>query len=118
MTLNNSEASSHPEIRGGTEAVTLPAVAVLSEDEVRQQLEGLEGWRLEGDSIVADLEFSGFPDAVAFVVRLSFEAESANHHPDLDLRYNKVRVALSTHSEGGVTGKDFDLARIIAGLPR
>ncbi len=93
-------------------------MAVLSDDEIRQQLEGLEGWRLEGESIVSDLQFSGFPDAVAFVVRLSFAAEAANHHPDLDIRYNQVRIALSTHSEGGVTAKDLDLARAISGFPR
>jgi 4a-hydroxytetrahydrobiopterin dehydratase len=93
-------------------------MAVLSDDEIRQQLEGLEGWRLEGESIVSDLQFSGFPDAVAFVVRVSFAAEAANHHPDLDIRYDQVRIALSTHSEGGVTAKDLDLARTISGFPR
>jgi 4a-hydroxytetrahydrobiopterin dehydratase len=93
-------------------------MAVLSDDEIRQQLEGLEGWRLEGESIVSDLQFSGFPDAVAFVVRVSFAAEAANHHPDVDIRYDQVRIALSTHSEGGVTAKDLDLARTISGFPR
>ncbi len=91
-------------------------MAVLSDDEVREQLEGLEGWSREGQSIVRDLRFPGFPEAVAFVVRLSFAAEAANHHPDLDVRYNRVRVALSTHSEGGITAKDIDLARTISEL--
>lgn len=91
-------------------------MATLSDDEVRQELEGLDGWSLEGESIVRDLDFSGFPDAVAFVVRVSFAAEAANHHPDLDIRYNQVRVALSTHSEGGITAKDIDLARTISSL--
>ena len=91
-------------------------MALLSEDEVRRQLEGLPEWRLDGSTIVADLRFSGFPGAVAFVVRVGFAAEAANHHPDLDVRYDKVRVALSTHSEGGVTVKDIDLARTISGL--
>ena len=91
-------------------------MAVLSDDEVRQQLEGLDGWSLEGGSIVSDLQFPGFPDAVAFVVRVSFAAEEANHHPDLDIRYNRVRLALSTHSEGGITARDIDLARTISGL--
>jgi len=50
---------------------------------------------------------------VAFVVRVAFEAEAANHHPDLDIRYSKVQVTLSTHSEGGVTEKDVALARAI-----
>ena len=91
-------------------------MAVLSDDEVRQQLEGMSGWGLEGQSIVAELDFSGFPEAVAFVVRVAFAAEAANHHPDLDVRYDKVHVALSTHSEGGVTAKDIDLARTISSL--
>ncbi len=91
-------------------------MAVLSDDEIRQQLEGLAGWTLEGDSIVAELQLSTFPDSVAFVVRISFAAEAANHHPDLDIRYNKVRITLSTHSEGGVTAKDLDLARAISEL--
>ena len=53
---------------------------------------------------------------MAFVVRLSYEAEAANHHPDLDIRWNKVRVALSTHSEGGLTAKDLDLAAAVEAL--
>ncbi len=91
-------------------------MAVLSHDEVQQALTELEGWRLEGESIVRDLRFSGFPEAVAFVVRLAFAAEAANHHPDVDVRYNQVRLALSTHSEGGITAKDLDLARTISEL--
>ena len=57
-----------------------------------------------------EFRFGGFPDAIAFVVRVGMAAEVANHHPDLDIRYNRVRVALSTHSEGGLTEKDFALA--------
>jgi 4a-hydroxytetrahydrobiopterin dehydratase len=91
-------------------------MAVLSDDEVEQGLADLEGWRREGDSIVRELRFSGFPDAVAFVVRVAFEAEAADHHPDVDVRYNQVRLALSTHSEGGITAKDLDLARTIGEL--
>ena len=53
---------------------------------------------------------------MAFVVRLSYEAEAANHHPDLDIRWNKVRVALSTHSEGGLTAKDLELAAAVEAL--
>lgn len=91
-------------------------MAVLSDDEVREALGELQGWRLEGSSIVADVEFRDFREAVAFVVRVAFEAEAANHHPDVDIRYSTVRLALSTHSEGGVTAKDLDLARTISGL--
>ncbi|MDQ4098261.1 MAG: 4a-hydroxytetrahydrobiopterin dehydratase [Actinomycetota bacterium] len=88
-------------------------MAVLSDDEVRNALAELEGWERSGDAIVREFPFPGFSDAVAFVVRLAFDAEAANHHPDVDIRYNKVRVALSTHSEGGITAKDVDLARAI-----
>lgn len=91
-------------------------MAVLSEDEVREALADLHGWELAGDSITRELQFSGFPEAVTFVVRLSYEAEATDHHPNLDIRYNKVRVALSTHSEGGITAKDLDLARAIQQL--
>src|SRR2546422_7892 len=55
-------------------------------------------------------EFKGFPDAVAFVNRVAGAADAADHHPDIDIRYNKVRLTLSTHSEGGITAKDLELA--------
>jgi 4a-hydroxytetrahydrobiopterin dehydratase len=85
-------------------------MATLSADEVRTRLEQLTGWAVEGDEIVKEFRFDGFPEAIAFVVRLGMAAEVAKHHPDLDIRYNRVRVALSTHSEGGLTEKDFALA--------
>ncbi len=91
-------------------------MAVLSDEEVRSRLSDLPGWRLEGSNIVRDLDFRNFREAVAFVVRAAFEAEAVDHHPDIDVRYAKVRLALSTHSEGGVTVKDLDLARTISGL--
>ncbi len=86
------------------------------DDDIATALEGLPGWERSGDQIAKEYGFDGFPDAVAFVVRIAYEAEAANHHPDLDIRYNQVTVALSTHSEGGVTVKDVDLARTIEGL--
>jgi len=85
-------------------------MAKLSGDEVQQGLSKLDGWDREGDEIVKEFGFDGFGDAIAFVVRLAFRAEKANHHPDIDVRYNRVRVALSTHSEGGITDKDLALA--------
>jgi 4a-hydroxytetrahydrobiopterin dehydratase len=91
-------------------------MTVLSDDEVEGALADLDGWERAGDEIVREVRFDTFPDAVAFVVRVGFAAEAANHHPDLDVRYNKVRVALSTHSEGGITDKDVDLARSIQGF--
>lgn len=85
-------------------------MAKLSDDEVQQGLAKLDGWERQGDEIVREFKFDGFGDAIAFVVRLAFRADKADHHPDLDVRYNRVRVALSTHSEGGITAKDFALA--------
>jgi 4a-hydroxytetrahydrobiopterin dehydratase len=91
-------------------------MAVLTDDEVRSRLGGMGEWRLEDEAIVTEYRFPDFRQAVAFVVRMAFEAESADHHPDIDIRYNRLRVALSTHSEGGVTGKDLDLAAALDGL--
>ena len=88
-------------------------MATLSDDEIHTALAGLSGWELVDGQITRQYRLAGFPEAIAFVVRLSYEAEAADHHPDLDIRYNAVRVTLSTHSEGGVTAKDLDLARAI-----
>ena len=85
-------------------------MAKLSDDDVRVGLAKLDGWGRQGDEIVKEYRFETFGDAIAFVVRLAFRAEKANHHPDLDVRYNHVLVALSTHSEGGITAKDLALA--------
>lgn len=85
-------------------------MSTLAPEEVRTRLASLPGWAADGDAITKQFEFGGFPEAIAFVVRAGFAAEKANHHPDLDIRYSKVRVVLSTHSEGGVTEKDVELA--------
>jgi 4a-hydroxytetrahydrobiopterin dehydratase len=91
-------------------------MAKLTDDEITDGLAVLPGWDREGDEIVKEYRLGDFKDSVAFVVRLSYEAEAANHHPDLDIRWNKVRVALSTHSEGGLTTKDLDLAAAVEAL--
>ena len=67
----------------------------------------MSGWAQKGDGIVRQFTLPSFPDAVAFVTRLAFEAEAADHHPDLLVSYKRVTVTWSTHSEGGVTEKDF-----------
>jgi 4a-hydroxytetrahydrobiopterin dehydratase len=85
----------------------------LSDTEIESALSSLAGWARDGDAIVKNYERASFPDAIAFVVRIGFFAEQADHHPDLDIRWRTVRVALSTHSEGGITEKDFALARQI-----
>jgi len=91
-------------------------MATLSDEEIATALEGLPGWEHTGGAIAKEYRFDGFTDAVAFVVRVAGAAEAADHHPDLDIRYNKVRVALSTHSEGGITDKDVVLAAQIEEL--
>jgi len=85
-------------------------VARLSEDEITAGLAGLPGWERRDDEIEKTFELASFPDAVAFVTRVGFLAEKANHHPDLDVRWRRVRVGLSTHDEGGITGRDLGLA--------
>jgi 4a-hydroxytetrahydrobiopterin dehydratase len=87
--------------------------SLLADDEVAAALGGLPGWAREGDEIVRTFECASFPDAVAFVVRIGFLAEGANHHPDLDVRWRRVRVALTTHDAGGLTALDVELARAV-----
>jgi 4a-hydroxytetrahydrobiopterin dehydratase len=88
-------------------------MAGLSDAEVQAALAQLPEWDRVGDEIVKTYECASFPDAIAFVVRIGFLAEKANHHPDLDIRWRKVRVALTTHDAGGLTSLDVDLARAI-----
>jgi 4a-hydroxytetrahydrobiopterin dehydratase len=86
---------------------------VLSDTDIAAGLSSLSGWAREGDTIVKQFQCASFPDAIAFVVRIGFFAEQANHHPDLDIRWRNVHVALSTHDAGGITEKDIALAREI-----
>lgn len=83
----------------------------LSDSEINDRLGALNGWSRKGDGITRMFTFKGFPDAIAFITRLAFHAEAADHHPDLQVSYRKVTVTWSTHDEGGVTEKDFDGAR-------
>jgi 4a-hydroxytetrahydrobiopterin dehydratase len=93
-------------------------VALLAEHEIEQRLAGSE-WIREGSSIAREWTLADFPDAIAFVNRVAEAAEAANHHPDILLHgWNKVRLELSTHSQGGLTDADFALARQIDGLSR
>jgi 4a-hydroxytetrahydrobiopterin dehydratase len=90
----------------------------LSEDAVRERLAGAPQWRLADEkSIARDLQFDDFAAAIAFVNRVAEVAEQANHHPDILVHgWNKVRLTLSTHSQGGLTTADFDLAERIDAL--
>jgi 4a-hydroxytetrahydrobiopterin dehydratase len=67
-------------------------------------------WERDGETIKAEFKFKDFNEAMGFVTRVSLAAEKADHHPDIDIRWNKVILVLSTHSEGGITKKDLDLA--------
>jgi 4a-hydroxytetrahydrobiopterin dehydratase len=94
----------------------MAGMAIMSDAEVKAALGELPGWELAGGDIVKEYKFADFVAAIAFVNQLADRAEAANHHPDIDIRWNKVRLALSTHSEGGLTGKDFALATEIEAL--
>ena len=82
----------------------------LNESEIAKNLETLPGWSVRKGSLVRLYEFKGFAEAVAFVDRIAQIAQRHNHHPDIDIRWNKVTLALVTHDEGGITGKDFLVA--------
>jgi 4a-hydroxytetrahydrobiopterin dehydratase len=95
-------------------------MARIATDDARKRVHDMPGWTLKGDAITRQFTFPGFPEAIAFVVRVGFAAESVDHHPDFLINYKRVTLTYSTHSEGGLTPKDFDGARdaesIAAGL--
>jgi 4a-hydroxytetrahydrobiopterin dehydratase len=88
----------------------------LTDTEIQERLATLSGWTLDGNAIRKQYTLGGFPDAVAFVARLAFDAEAADHHPDVLINYKRVTLTFSTHSEGGLTQKDFDGARKVDAL--
>ena len=79
----------------------------LSSSEIDKHLAEHPGWSLKGSAIHKLFTFASFPDAIAFVTRLAFDAQTADHHPDLLISYRKVTVTWSTHDAGGLTAKDF-----------
>ena len=79
----------------------------LSASDIEERVKGISGWRLEGNQITKQFTFTGFPEAVRFVDSLVLEAEAADHHPDIQINYKRVTLTYSTHSEGGLTDKDF-----------
>jgi 4a-hydroxytetrahydrobiopterin dehydratase len=88
----------------------------LSDSDIDERLEGLDGWERSGDAIVKEFDNADFKGSVDFVNRLTPEAEEMNHHPDLEISWSTVKVSLSTHSQGGLTDNDFELARRIDSL--
>ncbi len=88
----------------------------LSEMEIREKLHELSGWKYEAGAVAREYVFVDFNEAFAFVTRLALLAEKADHHPDIDIRYNKVHVRLVSHDAGGVTVKDISMAGKISML--
>jgi 4a-hydroxytetrahydrobiopterin dehydratase len=88
-------------------------MALLSENEITEKLSGLEGWGQEGNQIDKQYKFKNFVGSMGFVTKVAILAERADHHPDILIEYSKVKISLSTHSEGGLTEKDFNLANEI-----
>ena len=91
-------------------------MAKLSEEEITERLDGLEGWEREGEAITKTFDNDDFVGSVKFVDKIVEPAEEMNHHPDLSISWSEVEVSISTHSEGGLTASDFELARRIDAL--
>lgn len=89
---------------------------LLSPDEIQSGLLAIPEWKLEGEEIVRSFTFGDFREAMSFVNSVAMDAERAGHHPDIDIRYNKVRLALASHDAGGITEKDFAVAQEIDGI--
>ena len=85
----------------------------LSEPQIQENFKNLSCWTLKGGQLHKSFSFKNFREAMAFVTKVALIAEPLDHHPDIDIRYNKVLLNLTTHSEGGLTAKDFNLAREI-----
>lgn len=85
----------------------------LSDLEIQRALGGLAGWSRRGDTLVKTYAFDRFADGIAFVARVARIADEMDHHPDIDIRYTKVTMSLSTHDAGGITQSDLGLAQKI-----
>ncbi len=88
-------------------------MALLASGQIIEELQTVKGWSLVGNDIRRTFEFKDFAHAMRFVNSVALLAEKANHHPDIDIRWSRITLTLSTHSEGGLTTKDFTLAREI-----
>jgi 4a-hydroxytetrahydrobiopterin dehydratase len=88
----------------------------LSDIEIHRELNALEGWSRKGEALVKSFEFKTFADAMAWVNRVAAAAETANHHPDLDIRFRQVNALLTTRDAGGITALDLSLARAMDAL--
>jgi 4a-hydroxytetrahydrobiopterin dehydratase len=91
-------------------------MALLSDPEIEARLAGLPGWERSGDAIVKTFERGDFVGSVRFLDGVVEPAEAMNHHPDVEISWDRVKLTLSTHSEGGLTEADFELAARIDAL--
>ena len=91
-------------------------MAILDEDARGEFLASHPGWELDGETITRTYRFRGFARSIGFVASVGVLAEKAFHHPDIDIRYNRVKISLTTHDQGGLTHKDTSLATRIDGL--
>ena len=91
-------------------------MARLSDTEIDERLSGMNGWERSGEAIVKQFDNGDFKGSVDFVNRLTPQAEEMNHHPDLEISWNTVTVTITTHSQGGLTENDFELAGRIDAL--
>ena len=82
----------------------------LSDIAIQRAISALTGWSRRGDTVTTTFQFKAFMDGIAFVQRAAVAADAMDHHPDIDIRYTKVTCTLSTHSAGGITQLDLDLA--------
>ena len=85
----------------------------LTEFEIKARMSTIDGWEYENNAIHTTFEFDNFKDAFSVMTRIAFEVEKLNHHPNWTNIYNTLSISLSTHDAGGVTEKDFELAKII-----
>jgi 4a-hydroxytetrahydrobiopterin dehydratase len=85
-------------------------MALLTERQIVAKMKSVKGWKRKGKEILKTFVHDDFARAMGFVQSVALRAETMNHHPDIDIRWNKVTLALSTHSAGGLTEKDFELA--------
>lgn len=87
---------------------------LLSEPEIHEKIQTLNGWIIEKSKLLTERKFKDFIQAIEFVNKLVDPAEAAGHHPDIEISYNKVKIFLTTHDAGGLTQKDFELAKVIS----
>ncbi|MBW4683634.1 MAG: 4a-hydroxytetrahydrobiopterin dehydratase [Komarekiella atlantica HA4396-MV6] len=87
---------------------------LLSEAEIQEQASALSYWIVENSKLQTTRQFKDFIQAIEFINKLVEPAESAGHHPDIEISYNKVKITLTTHDAGGLTQKDFDMAGVIS----